>query len=58
MIDLTALVNVRELEAAARDVLDPVHFDRCAGGAEQGRALASFLSDGDGHRVRIAGSPR
>jgi winged helix DNA-binding protein len=26
--------------------------------AEQGRALASFLSDGDSHRVRVAASPR
>jgi hypothetical protein len=26
--------------------------------AEQGRALASFLSDNDSHRVQIAASPR
>jgi 4-hydroxymandelate oxidase len=32
--DLTALVNVREFEGAAREVLDPVHFDYFAGGAQ------------------------
>jgi 4-hydroxymandelate oxidase len=29
-----ALVNVREFEAAAREVLDPVHFDYFAGGSQ------------------------
>ncbi|MGN9781183.1 winged helix DNA-binding domain-containing protein [Nonomuraea sp. ZG12] len=42
----TGTVTVAPLRAFSRTDRDAV--------AEQGRALASFLSDGDGHRVRIA----
>jgi hypothetical protein len=48
------------VEAGTVTVTPLRRFSRADRGAvaEQGRALASFLSDDDSHRVQIAASPR